>query len=276
MCIMPWYRSDIKQMLPCGGCYGCRRDRLLLWTARAQYEHSRYQSASFLTLTYDEYHLPRSHALADPSLCKQQATGFFNRLHGKCPPHARLLVGEYGDRFARPHYHALIYGLDWHDYMPVFDKTWPHGSIKSLPVSAGSVRYVLDYMRKNINGPLAVELYDKTLRERPFFTASRHFGEQFFSDHAEEISKTGFVSIGSRLCCVPTHYKNIYAKKDSASVFSREEFLLENIVKPFRAKARAHHMTDDEYRLYISHANYESQRTKDSLDGIPLDVRYSF
>ena len=64
--------------------------------------------ASFVTLTYDEAHIPANH-----QLCKRDAQLFIKRLRyylGK----RRIryyLCGEYGERFGRPHYHAILFNV---------------------------------------------------------------------------------------------------------------------------------------------------------------------
>lgn len=277
MCQMPWFNTKVNKVLPCGGCFGCRADRLALWSQRCSAELASFGGkASFLTLTYDEYHLPYAPEGVLPSLCKEHLVKFFDALKTAFPKHKRLAVGEYGDSFERPHYHALVYGMDWHDFAPYFEKHWIHGSTKSLPVAQGSVRYVLDYMNKNINGPLAVERYDKTLRERPFFVVSNNFGKAFFESRADEINRTGFLTIGSRLVPVPTYYKNMYCQKDSASILSREEFVRERLFEPLRRKAlRSGYKNIVEFNSARRNAEYVSDLFKTRLDGIPLDVRYS-
>lgn len=55
---MDMARGDIDIQLPCGKCDGCRKDRARGWAARMMHEASMHGSNLFLTLTYDDDHLP--------------------------------------------------------------------------------------------------------------------------------------------------------------------------------------------------------------------------
>ena len=51
--------TDFIQV-PCGQCYGCRLQYSREWANRCMLEASEYSSNFFLTLTYDDEHLPWS------------------------------------------------------------------------------------------------------------------------------------------------------------------------------------------------------------------------
>ena len=64
--------------------------------------------ASFVTLTYDDAHIPVDHQLS-----KRDAQLFIKRLRyylGKRKIRY-YLCGEYGERFGRPHYHAILFNV---------------------------------------------------------------------------------------------------------------------------------------------------------------------
>ena len=66
---------------------------------------------SFITLTYDDDHLP-----VDKSLDKRVFQLFMKRLRKALDKKIRYFhAGEYGERFGRPHYHALIFGHRFND-----------------------------------------------------------------------------------------------------------------------------------------------------------------
>ena len=70
-------------------------------------EASLYKENAFVTLTYDEAHLPENGSLVprDPQL-------FLKKLRKAYEPHKLryFLVGEYGDETHRPHYHLALFG----------------------------------------------------------------------------------------------------------------------------------------------------------------------
>ena len=117
--------------IPCGKCEGCRIARSREWANRCMMELEYHDSAYFLTLTYDEEHVPR-HWYADPetgeamqslSLEKRHMQLFWKRLRKAFPDdHIRyFMCGEYGSTTFRPHYHAIVFGLHLHDLVPVQD-----------------------------------------------------------------------------------------------------------------------------------------------------------
>ena len=67
-------------------------------------------SAYFVTLTYDNNHVPISeHGF--PTLCKRDFQLFMKRLRFNTGVKIKYYVaGEYGSTNHRPHYHAVIFG----------------------------------------------------------------------------------------------------------------------------------------------------------------------
>ena len=53
--------SEFK--IPCGQCIGCRLSKSREWAARCVVEAKSHKNNMFLTLTYDDAHLPEDHSL---------------------------------------------------------------------------------------------------------------------------------------------------------------------------------------------------------------------
>lgn len=160
--------------VPCGGCIGCRIDRSRQWTIRLMHESKLHELKCFLTLTYDDLHLPR-----DGSLNKAHPSEFLKRLrrrHKYHNPDAKLryfLCGEYGDTTFRPHYHIILFGCDFADKRPhskgsngdqlyvskLLDEVWRYGNCYIGAVTAESCGYVARYIMKKVNGDLAEDHY---------------------------------------------------------------------------------------------------------------------
>jgi hypothetical protein len=73
-----------------------------------------HKESAFLTLTYSPENLPfLEGSQKTATLRKKHAQDFLKRLRKRLEPHRirYFLVGEYGDRTQRPHYHAAIFGL---------------------------------------------------------------------------------------------------------------------------------------------------------------------
>jgi len=105
---------DLPQTVSCGYCIGCKLKRARTWAIRAMHEASLHTRNCFITLTYSDKHLPEysSLRLADFQL-------FMKRLRRKFGENIRYLhCGEYGEKYGRPHYHALLFNLDFSDRIP--------------------------------------------------------------------------------------------------------------------------------------------------------------
>lgn len=111
--------------LPCGQCIGCRIDRSRQWANRCMLELQYHDSAYFVTLTYDDFHIPKAY-YPDPetgevhtsyTLCKRDFQLWMKRLRKKfSDDKIRFFAcGEYGGQTKRPHYHAIVFGLHLND-----------------------------------------------------------------------------------------------------------------------------------------------------------------
>uniref|UniRef100_A0AAU8B1Y7 Replication initiator protein n=1 Tax=Dulem virus 119 TaxID=3145596 RepID=A0AAU8B1Y7_9VIRU len=107
--------------IPCGKCMACRLAYSREWANRCLLELQYCDSAYFLTITYDDLHVPRTfygnpetgEALPSMTLCKRDIQLFFKRLRKAFPDcHIRYFgCGEYGPKTMRPHYHFIVFGL---------------------------------------------------------------------------------------------------------------------------------------------------------------------
>ena len=76
---------------------------------RVVHESYYWDSCIFLTLTYDDDHLP-----PNGSLVKSDLQKFFKRLRKNSGKKmAYFACGEYGEQTARCHYHVILFGLDF-------------------------------------------------------------------------------------------------------------------------------------------------------------------
>lgn len=99
--------------IPCRHCIGCHLDYARDWANRLLIELKDMKCGIFLTLTYDNDHLPRTKD-GVPTLSKRDLQLFFKRLrkHFSDRKIRYYICGEYGPKTLRPHYHAIIFGLD--------------------------------------------------------------------------------------------------------------------------------------------------------------------
>lgn len=112
--------EDVKEVsVPCNKCVGCRLDYARSWTCRLMCEQQTLQEdgineACFITLTYDNEHLPTGNTLlpSDVSAFMKRLREFYSRVFGV--QNIRFFAaGEYGEMRYRPHYHLILFGVDF-------------------------------------------------------------------------------------------------------------------------------------------------------------------
>lgn len=282
LCVHPWKRTDIKgsvygfPTVPCGVCPLCRRNNVDLWSTRAQYEFCRRVHASFVTLTYDDYQLPFSPVLNVPSLRRNHFSRYMKTLKNSVRridssvDFSYFGCGEYGDKFNRPHYHVLCFGLDHELFNKVLVSAWSNrGYVKILPVLTGAIKYVMKYFNKNVVGSLASEIYDSKGLERPFIASSKGFGSDFFYLHRDDISKKGFISLsGNPLIPVPSYYKSRFF--NWTDEISRARCSKEFSDRVLRESRDCHFSSPDDYIAYKNRIKCESLANKMMLDNSPV------
>ena len=104
--------------------------------------------SAFVTLTYDDEHLP-----SDGMLAKRDVQLYLKRLRKSLEPRKfrYYLCGEYGPQTHRPHYHAILFGL--HPEIDAFaiNKAWQKGfCVIGQDCSDASIQYVAGYVTKKI------------------------------------------------------------------------------------------------------------------------------
>ena len=121
------YLADFIE-IPCGKCIGCRLDYSRDWANRMMLEASYHEQNYFITLTYDDLHVPKSYypcpetgeALPSLTLSKRDVQLFLKRLRKLTGQQFRYyLCGEYGSTTHRPHYHLIVFGLVLDDLQPL-------------------------------------------------------------------------------------------------------------------------------------------------------------
>ncbi len=131
-----------------------------------------HEQNSFLTLTYDQLHVP-----ADYGLRKEAFPLFMKRLRkAVSPQRVRYFhCGEYGEETRRPHYHAVLFGLDFSfDRVPWTERNghtlyrseslediWKLGQVLIGEVTFESAAYVARYVVKKVTGSGADAAYER-------------------------------------------------------------------------------------------------------------------
>jgi len=218
--------SDKPMDVPCGQCIGCRIDKAQQWAIRCQHEAAFHEFNSFVTLTYDDEHLP-----ADRSLDHTHFQLFMKRLRKKFTGLTirYYMCGEYGDQNGRPHYHAILFGIDFADkkrHSGKADRTlyisetlsnlWGLGYCYIGSVTAQSAGYVARYVLKKVNGEAAQDHYRRLHPEtgevfwiRPEYACmSRNggIGTRFFENYSSDLYPSDFTVVKGKKKPVPKFY----------------------------------------------------------------------
>lgn len=160
--------------LPCGRCIGCRVNRTQQWAMRCMHEAQMHEHSWFVTLTYDDKHLPQFGSLHYPDFQK-----FMKRVRKAQLRSVRFyMCGEYGDEFSRPHFHACMFGLNLPDLevlskskgnilyrSPKLEKLWPYGFVTIGAVTPESAAYVASYCLKKVTGKDSEDHYTRIVSE---------------------------------------------------------------------------------------------------------------
>lgn len=202
---------------PCGKCAACRIASRREWTIRVMHELTTMGSGMFVTLTYDDEHLPfnkdwQGVPSIDPTLQKTDLQKYFKRLRKDLGTHKikHFSCGEYGDLNQRPHYHSIIMGLDIlnDNHHEVVKANWNKGIVDIGNAEFDSVQYVVGYIDKKLSGPQAQKEYNDRGRNPVFRLVSNGIGLQFCKDNAKQFTDNLYVQSRNSRVNLPRYYVN--------------------------------------------------------------------
>lgn len=201
--------------IPCGHCIACRVNQSQQWATRAMHEAAYVSDGCFVTLTYDNDHVPKGY-----NLDKRDLQLFLKRLritlYRKSLGHIRayFACGEYGTKKGRPHYHLLLLGWKPNDLVyhhesycgdhvftsPLLDSVWDKGYVIVGECNRSTAGYVARYQKK-------ANVDNSGNRVKPFFLSSRNIplsngekgslGAQWVLDNHESL-RQGFIRVSDR------------------------------------------------------------------------------
>ena len=155
-----------RVILPCGKCAACINRRIQEWTFRLDNERINSAVTYFVTLTYNNYHVPINR-YGKMELQKEHVQQFLKKLrydHDNDPEYGIFedhyfkcnlrnekikyyAVGEYGTERKRPHYHLVMYNTG----KKSIEDNWEYGEVDiQIPKSSQAIGYVIKYLHKRI------------------------------------------------------------------------------------------------------------------------------
>lgn len=229
---------DLPAEVPCGQCIGCRLESSRQWMIRIVHESKMHEANSFVTLTYDDEHLPK-----DGSLQLEDWQKFAKRLRKTVGPFRFYHCGEYGETTGRPHYHAAVFGLDFEEDRELYndvgghkqftsgrlERTWGKGFAVIGSLTYDSASYVASYVTKKITGGKAEAHYEG--RRPEYSTMSRRpgIGKGYFDKWADQMYPRDEVIVKGHKMRPPKYYDSLAAESfgelvDQALKKKRREF----------------------------------------------------
>ena len=225
--------KDLPVSLPCGQCVGCRLERSRQWAMRIMHEAQLHEDNCFITLTYDDEHLPE-----DRSLKVRHFQLFMKRLRKQNDHKIRFFhCGEYGETTRRPHYHAILFNHDFADKVP-FKKSkedmlytsstlqdlWTYGFSTIGNVTFESAAYCARYVMKKVTGDRADDHYTEidggtgeiVSLAPEYCTMSRRpgIGKDWFDKYRGDVFPRSEVIINGKRCKPPKYYDRLYQQQE--------------------------------------------------------------
>lgn len=227
---------DLPVSISCGRCIGCRLERSRQWAMRCVHEAQLHTENSFLTLTYDDEHLPYG-----GTLIKKHFQDFMKRLRRKFGGRKIQYYhcGEYGDKTRRPHYHALLFGLDFSDKLrhkttprgdtvftsEALSKLWGMGFCTVGAVTFESAAYTARYVLKKVGGRDKTEGHYRVtvadtgevvelLPEYVTMSLKPTIGKNWYRDFSSDVYPDDFVVVRGKRMKPPKYYDRMHELED--------------------------------------------------------------
>jgi hypothetical protein len=226
--------------IPCGQCIGCRLNYSRQWAIRIVHEASMHEENCFITLTFDQANLE---ARSNPmSLDVSEYQRFMKRLRKRFGKNIRFFhCGEYGDQNKRPHYHAIIFGMDFKDKIlftqrdgnklytsAALSELWPYGFSTIGEVTFQSAAYVARYIMKKHKGEGAEDHYTRWCPETgegtpvdpEYCTMSRKpgIGKTWLEKYKSDVYPHDYVVINGHKVKPPRYYDNLLSEEELAEL----------------------------------------------------------
>nr|QJB19974.1 MAG: replication initiator protein [Microvirus sp.] len=209
--------------VPCGRCFNCMSLKRNQWAYRIQQQLKVSYTAYFVTLTYSDDHLLGN-------LCKKDIQDFLKRVRkgltnskkndlvnngirvsektkvseiaSKGLNMTYYIIGEYGSKTFRPHYHGIFFNLP-NDPQLMLINHWKKGFVHVGQVNPASIKYATKYMITKSDFPDGLV--------KPFMLVSKGMGLSYVEKMKEwHISGERFYApdLGGKKVALPRYYRD--------------------------------------------------------------------
>ena len=214
-----WFREPLsldrsEVYIPCRKCFECIQSYSNNWALRCCLEAKQHSKNCFITLTYDNEHLEDINVSAVQKFIKRL------RKHFGAKSLRYFACGEYGENTRRPHYHIILFGVDFSAdrmflkrdkrgnvlyFSPTLMKLWKNGFHSIGDLSFESAKYCAKYMQK----------FNFADGKKSFTLQSRKpaIGYNYAILHKEEICRTGKIYLNGKEFSVPWQFKRWFKKR---------------------------------------------------------------
>lgn len=252
------YKNTI---IPCGKCIGCRLEYSREWANRGMLEAKQYDNNWFVTLTYDDEHLPQPTEIVDKdgftwvddgsweggTLVPEHMDKFINhirKIYEREQNHTGIRFmgcGEYGSEGGRPHYHIILFNMpevkndlyhpriinqDVYYQSHIIERCWDKGISNICPATWNTIAYTARYITKKINGEWSEQLYASNGKRKEFMRMSTHpgIGKGYYDENKDDIYKNDKIMIKNKsgiTYCKPPAYFDKLYEKENQKDWKR-------------------------------------------------------
>lgn len=259
-------------LCPCGKCLACRINRRREWTLRLLQEEIYSKSSFFITLTYDEDHVPFD-VNGNMSVSVRDVQLWIKRLRKKYDVGIRYMINsEYGE-LGRPHYHGVFFNLpdsimsdakvikrferghlsiSYHS--PSFEKIWGLGNVEFSQATKERCGYAAKYfvVRKEVD-ELLTPNFSLCSRGGKSDNNLGGIGSRYAKDISSKVRSTGSLSMFHPSTGLPVAIPRLYKKY----IFSEDELkkLTEDYIDNYE-------LSSDLLSMYENHQLVEYNQQK--------------
>lgn len=221
--------------VPCGRCIGCKLEYSRQVALRCVHEMKGHEENCWVTLTYDDEHLPYG-----PSLVKSHMQDFIRGLR-RTEDERQIRfygAGEYGEgEGQRPHYHICLFGYDFRDKycighseggFDVYDsdhlrERWGMGRVEIGELNFETAAYTARYCTKKVTGEKSMEHYTRILPDGRMVEVEPEFalmslkpgiGAKHYEFYREEIVDWDSCVINGHECKPPRYYDKLLEREN--------------------------------------------------------------